>query len=579
MRSIATEGKHELGLLLLCFALILLPALGQKDFFTRGEPREALIAQNMLSTGNWIAASGYGGEVPAKPPMTHWLISLSSLPLGKVTEYTSRLPSAVCSLLFVVYFFHFVRRRLGAPQAILGCVFLFSSLEWYRSSEICRVDMVHSAFLACGIFGLWKWIEHGQSGWPLPPIAALCGATLAKGPVSILLPLAILAAFGWIGNQRFKEILIASVKLAVPVLAVAGTWYTLAYFRYGDPFLQRVLSENVDRLTGQMEYSGHLHSPLYLYGMLLVGLLPWTLPFLAVLASALRRDRSCWKWPFTRFKSLPPMLQYMAIYVLVFLIFYSLPSSKRGVYLLPAYPAICLLAAEWFNRTSEENLHAFRRALKIGLAFFVLAYSGLLTVTWMHMEKFLPSGELASLGLAIRDLSLFSQLLLLLPPATALWAIQRIGNEDIRRRLAPLATCALTGILLPLNLTLIPALANALSPRDFADKAASILPADVKLYSFKYEFYPISFYLERSIQRAEIERPGPGSYIFLFEKELEKLKTMTETEVLVVARSTDPILKNGQHALLVAMPNDATTTLGPSRRSADTAAAMFHQQR
>jgi 4-amino-4-deoxy-L-arabinose transferase-like glycosyltransferase len=80
------------------------PWLG-RSFHTRGEPREALVAQAMLATGNWISPPAYDGAVPSKPPFSHWLIALSSLPSGKVTETTSRLPSAVAFVLFSAAFF------------------------------------------------------------------------------------------------------------------------------------------------------------------------------------------------------------------------------------------------------------------------------------------------------------------------------------------------------------------------------------------------------------------------------------------------------------------------------------------
>ena len=62
--------------------LLLIPWLGLKDFSTRGEAREALVAQAMVQSGNWILPSAYNGAIPSKPPLLHWLISLFSTPGG-----------------------------------------------------------------------------------------------------------------------------------------------------------------------------------------------------------------------------------------------------------------------------------------------------------------------------------------------------------------------------------------------------------------------------------------------------------------------------------------------------------------
>ena len=78
--------------LLFIAAVMLLPFLGMTDFNTKGEPREAIVAQTMLQTDNWVLPSNNGGEFAYKPPLFHWLVALSSLPGGEVTEFTSQGP-------------------------------------------------------------------------------------------------------------------------------------------------------------------------------------------------------------------------------------------------------------------------------------------------------------------------------------------------------------------------------------------------------------------------------------------------------------------------------------------------------
>ena len=79
---------------LLCFLSLFL-FLGQSNFHTRGEPREALVAMAMLEEGNWTLPITNGTDIAYKPPLFHWAIaSLSSITNG-VNEYTSRMPSAI----------------------------------------------------------------------------------------------------------------------------------------------------------------------------------------------------------------------------------------------------------------------------------------------------------------------------------------------------------------------------------------------------------------------------------------------------------------------------------------------------
>ena len=72
-----------------------LPWIGLGDFSTKGEPREAAVAISMLETGNWVLPQSYANEFAFKPPMAHWLMAAFSYPQGYVSEFTSRLPSAL----------------------------------------------------------------------------------------------------------------------------------------------------------------------------------------------------------------------------------------------------------------------------------------------------------------------------------------------------------------------------------------------------------------------------------------------------------------------------------------------------
>ena len=59
------------GLLLVTFAAF----LGQTLFYSKGEPREAVVALSMLQQGNWILPVSVGDDIPYKPPMLAWIIA------------------------------------------------------------------------------------------------------------------------------------------------------------------------------------------------------------------------------------------------------------------------------------------------------------------------------------------------------------------------------------------------------------------------------------------------------------------------------------------------------------------------
>ena len=78
-----------------------LPWIGLGDFSTKGEPREAAVAVSMLETDNWVLPQVYANEFAYKPPLAHWLMAVASLPQGYVSEFTSRLPSALAFIILI----------------------------------------------------------------------------------------------------------------------------------------------------------------------------------------------------------------------------------------------------------------------------------------------------------------------------------------------------------------------------------------------------------------------------------------------------------------------------------------------
>ena len=150
--------------------------LGETLFNTRGEPREAVVALSMLQDGNWILPINNGVDMAYKPPLFHWLVALFSLPLGEVTEYTSRLPSAVALTLIVMTGYAFYAKRSGALTALLMGLITLSNFEVHRAGVNCRVDMVLTAMMVVALYQLYRWTEGGFGRLPIWGILALSGA-------------------------------------------------------------------------------------------------------------------------------------------------------------------------------------------------------------------------------------------------------------------------------------------------------------------------------------------------------------------------------------------------------------------
>ena len=330
--------------------LLTLPWLGLGHFYTRGEPREALVAVAMMEQGNYILPV-FQGEIAFKPPMLHWLVSLFSLPQGYVSEYTARMPSAIASIVIVFAFFVFYSRRVGYGKSLVASLLLITCFEVHRAAMTCRVDMVLMAFTVGSMMALSRWLENGCRRLPVLASLLASGAVLTKGPVGVILPCFALVIYMVVRRERWNAIVIAALKFVALSVIVPLFWYVAAYMQGGDRFLQLVIEENFGRFLGKMSYESHENGVFYNVEMLLAGLLPYTLLLVFGLFVVKWRKPDFGKnWLsriWNRFCAIDNVRMFAIIVAVCVFVFYCIPKSKRSVYLIPVYPFIAYFLAEY----------------------------------------------------------------------------------------------------------------------------------------------------------------------------------------------------------------------------------------
>ena len=82
-----SDRKIAFWFIALLSVLVLVPFLGETIFYSKGEPREAIVAYTMLESGNWILPMNYGVEIAYKPPFLYWTIAVISSVLGESRSF------------------------------------------------------------------------------------------------------------------------------------------------------------------------------------------------------------------------------------------------------------------------------------------------------------------------------------------------------------------------------------------------------------------------------------------------------------------------------------------------------------
>ena len=358
-------------IIVICIIAVL-PWIGLGDFSTKGEPREAAVAVSMLETGNWVLPQVYANEFAYKPPLAHWLMAAASLPQGYVSEFTSRLPSALAFIILIGFTLVFFGKRLRFQQAFIATLLLITCIEIHRAAMTTRVDMLLTTFIVIGLYQLYRWEDKLElKGVPIAIPALLGCAVLTKGPVGIILPLFVFGVYLLMLRKYsylviFKTLLYAGISsIFLPLL-----WYVAAWKQGGDAFLNVVLAENFGRFfhlsTPDIHYNlGHENGVWYNFMTLAAGFVPWTIFFFfSLFGLKLHKPEKSVKeilastWNNIRSMEKEKLFSLVALVCIIF--FYSIPSSKRSVYLMPAYPFIAIFLAQYTLYITEYRTKVTR---------------------------------------------------------------------------------------------------------------------------------------------------------------------------------------------------------------------------
>ena len=140
MRTAGSTSVHvALAAILAAAAAVMMTAVVDVPFFTKGEPREALVVQQMAATGDPILPLLDRGEIQSKPPLFHWLGLISSAAAGGVSETSVRVPSMAASILVIGLTAATALRTSGPAAALVCAVILATSFLWLQASTIARV--------------------------------------------------------------------------------------------------------------------------------------------------------------------------------------------------------------------------------------------------------------------------------------------------------------------------------------------------------------------------------------------------------------------------------------------------------
>lgn len=398
MRTTGSASRLVL-LALLALSAPMVAFTGMGPLSERDEAIHAEVAREILTTGDWVTLHFGGQAWFDKPPLVFWMSAASMRVLG-VSEGAARLPVAVCGLLLVLTIWALARAMYGDEAGLMAAVIAASAPMLAGAAGIVLMDVPLTLFLTVTL-ALFYLSTSLDSRRAIALASACAGAAmglgvLTKGPVALALPgFAVILAMVLRRDLRPRWVGALPTAFAVCVL-VSLPWYLLATQRNGAAFVDSFIGfHNVGRFMRSEHKNGA--SALLYVGVLIAGFLPWTPAMLCgVLQAAKRRTRED---------------VLLLVWSVVILGFFGVARTKLAAYILPAFPALAILAARRLAVVADRCRYGLVLQVAGGLLLAALALAAVLALR--------PADALVAVAWL----------------ATASVAIVLFGNETYRLRL------------------------------------------------------------------------------------------------------------------------------------------------
>ena len=452
--------------------------LGGFPLLDADEGRNAEVAREMAETNDYVMPRLNGLPYLDKP-IVYFAAEAAVMEVLGPTEVAARLPAYLFTIATAAVLFWFARKVWGGDTPyIAAIVFLAMPL----TVAFARTVIFDSALMFFSVVALAAFYfaieasvilseakdlpsrgEQGRSfaslrmtrGWSIVAWVAMGLAILTKGPVIFVLVLFVVIPYAF--TRR-------ALRVLFPILGFLAFAIVIAPWLWGvtqvvPEFLQYVLvTETAARMaTKELQRTG---PPWYFVPYLIAGALPWSLVAIFSWKSLKRRE-----------------LLFLALWIAIPFVFFSISQSKRPQYILPLMPAIALLVARIWHE-------ARTRAAAILFAVF----GGILLAAPLVFHRTKMKPEIAAVA---DDTALFLGLAFAAGAVVALFA---------KRRDLVLIALSLPVLLMPLITNpLMRSIGERRSTKTFVSRIRPHLRPGTDVIGVEAFTGSLAFYLQRPI--------------------------------------------------------------------------------
>jgi 4-amino-4-deoxy-L-arabinose transferase len=329
---------------------------GSRGLYETTEGRYAESAREMLETGNWLVPQLDYAPHWTKPPLAYWTIA-GGMALFGTNEWGARFGNAAVFVLTVLAMSALARAMWnGRTGFAAGLIYALSPLAVLAASTV-HTDSLLSFWELLAVLCYWKAYRANGARSAKRWIVGMWGlfglAFLTKGPPALVVLAAILVFRIYLAATGRKGPGLLSLPGIVLMLAVGSSWYVAVAARTPgllDYFLGTEVYARI--ATAKHGRNPEWYKPLFIF---VPPLLFGAGTAMGAWAVELARNRALFGWAsLKRLLRDDERLAFLALWLLVPLVIFSLAKSRLPLYVLPIFPAVALATARMALRAIER---------------------------------------------------------------------------------------------------------------------------------------------------------------------------------------------------------------------------------
>jgi 4-amino-4-deoxy-L-arabinose transferase-like glycosyltransferase len=510
---LAANRPLRLAIYTVLAALLYLPGLGKPALWEPDEGRYAEIAREMVVSGDYVTPRDDFELYFEKPPLVYWA-NAASIKLFGVNEFAVRLPASLFSIGQIVITAALAEMMFGAATGLFAALALALSPLFFGFARFATLDPPLAFFLTAALAAFYlaaredSFSRPSSRRWMLISAVMLAFGTLAKGPVALLLGAAI--SLAWLAvEHRLRQI--AAMPLVwclVIYMAIVMPWFILMEARNPGFLRFFFIHEHLERYVSSSE---HGWGPWFFIPIVIGGAWPWI--FFVPLGWSTLRARDALPESSSSSSAHGSAASFLAIWFSVIFVFFSIPRSKLGSYILPALPPLAIVAGFGLSRLRALDDASRRRLLAtVAIANLVLA------ACVLAFFEFARAPIIPALG--------FDGLLIAAVLAAGTITMYSFGRTASRVPYAIGALALAMLVTVPLAASMREDASSISTYRNLANAVQPYLAGDCTLASYRHYVQSLPFYTNHRETRveywgelSEVSPPVPGKSVFLIGSE------------------------------------------------------------